>query len=518
MGLRGSGPNRAETFFQQVDANKKNAAKDAIATGSILGGVYNKGTQARKQEAANVGQQTTAVANTNTDFQDTKTGNVQSTVNQATPVVVPTVSAEGYNANQYVTSGQSTVTANPQNTDRGGRALDSSKVSYTTKDLNEGAAAQGSADYLAGELAKFTTETERQNALMNLLEGADEDIKAEVAADLERKGILDKTLLDAIKAGQTEKYGEIAQASQTDQNAADFMRRLAEQNPSNVGLLSMLYGGGYDAGKYGALDSNILQGQLNELRQEAEPALSERESAQNIMGQSVKDFYSTAEGKQKEVIDKYNAEVKETDSLGEASAKAKTQIQQNIEQLVNARATASTELKKQIDEKLAALRGDLKKLNAAEKGKAQSAADKDAKKRSEEAQKKKEADFSAKIRNKLGIELSPGQVAEAMRKYGDGLIDAIERGDTGGIVNNFVGWADPTGTLRGAMGGIQARGASSLANTTANVLGRNTRAGRPVATIAEGTNDIAKSSAQSKLVGKDSVVSNTGKTFRRLVK
>lgn len=142
-GLARNGTGKSGNVFHPVDQNKKTAAKDALATGNIIGGVYGGGTQARKQEDANVQAKTQNVANTNTDFQDTKTGNVQTAVNQATPVNVPQVSAEGYNANQYKTTGTATVTANPNTTDSKGKGLDSSKVNYTTRGLNEGAAAQG---------------------------------------------------------------------------------------------------------------------------------------------------------------------------------------------------------------------------------------------------------------------------------------------------------------------------------------------------------------------------------------
>lgn len=81
--------------------------------------------------------------------------------------------------------------------------------------------------------------------------------------------------------------GQVGAESEVEQNANDFLKLLAERDPSNIGILKNLYGN-YDSTKYGALDSNVLQGIINENRGEAENILNLRTQAEGAVDPAMK--------------------------------------------------------------------------------------------------------------------------------------------------------------------------------------------------------------------------------------
>lgn len=81
--------------------------------------------------------------------------------------------------------------------------------------------------------------------------------------------------------------GQVGAESEVEQNSNDFLKLLAERDPSNIGILKNLYGN-YDSTKYGALDSNVLQGIINENRGEAENILKLRTQAEGAVDPAMK--------------------------------------------------------------------------------------------------------------------------------------------------------------------------------------------------------------------------------------
>jgi hypothetical protein len=101
-----------------------------------------------------------------------------------------------------------------------------------------------------------------------------------------------------------ENMGQVGQENVVEQDANQFYKLLAERDPSNIGLLANLFRG-YDSDKYGAVDSNVLQGILGQTRGIAEQRLAERSGAESSAAGAVKSYDAAVKNKRAEVANNY---------------------------------------------------------------------------------------------------------------------------------------------------------------------------------------------------------------------
>lgn len=340
---------RTSNFFAQ-SANLKTAnAQDALARGQALRGAAQAGTDALQAEAKNVQGKAAAVQATDTSFNNTAGAKAGQLIKGATTSVVVTPAAP-INAGNLV----KTTAAKPVSKDQvveswseavpntGGRVNGGdaeggftysapNTVNKTKVVASYGRDAKGNAipldewgnPIVQGEIdeaaaARIQKEQESlldtnifnaQTAMDAEQKAIQAEIDSQAKADLERKAALEAQNRGQVEIATTNNYGKLAQQSRQDEDNENFLRLLAEKNPSNIGLLSNLYKGGM---KDAALDSNVLDSQLQTLKQGADKQIEGRVLADSQRQQSLKDYYSATASKQKEIVDKNQ---KQIDSL-----------------------------------------------------------------------------------------------------------------------------------------------------------------------------------------------------------
>lgn len=344
---------KAKNFFQQSDNLKKTTAQDALSRGQAIRGAAQAGSEAQKAENTNVQGKTQQVAATDTSFKDNNTGQLISSGN--TNVVISNPSA-GTGSNLVSTS-----VAKPVSTDK----VVETKMVGQGPTVSEGSAdggpvrrTSGNYEYKDTVVASYGKDSKgnvipldatgkplpiaslNKEALAEYQRNVEANVNADInyadaefqrqqaaiqkaldeqnAADLARKAELEKALETERGLAVSNNYGQLGQESASDIKNKQFLELLAQQNPSNVGLLANLYGGGM---KDKALDSNVLDSQLRQLRQGAGAQIEEGKTAKSVRDQSLKDFFSSVESKKTEALDKYNSQIKKLTDLQEKKGK-----------------------------------------------------------------------------------------------------------------------------------------------------------------------------------------------------
>ena len=250
-------PNRTKSFFASVDAGRPQAAQQKL--GGIMGSqsaIQNQ-TKAQVGENQSVDAAKTGVANsvssTYANLGETKKLGEHATqrqqfINQGTPVLVDT--------------------ARPINASSSTRAADLRE--NTNNAINENARTMG----IYENAGKRIVDTTPEAATKELSDAYQKDT-----------GLLD----NANRQMTDGNLGRLAGPSSYEIEQAQLQQVLADRN-SNVGKLRALYGTGYDTTKYGALDSNLLQGQFNEAQGQSQQNVQALNTA-NAGGQKSRELY-----------------------------------------------------------------------------------------------------------------------------------------------------------------------------------------------------------------------------------
>jgi hypothetical protein len=320
---------KAKNFFQQTDNLRKTNAQDALARGQAIRGAAQQGTVAQQNENKNVQGKTQDVASTDTSFKQEKAGGVSQIVG-AGPSAVTITPPRG----REVTQGMSKlVSANAPKKGTENYITEGADVSFDDNQAQS---------FLGGQQKQYEDQIAAYEAGQNAkAAGLSADLGEQAKIDIAQKEALDKALAEKEALAKSNNYGQLGQESDSDIKNKQFLQLLAEQNPSNIGLLSNLYGGGM---KDAALDSNVLESQLRQLRQGAGAQIEEGKTAKSVRDQSLKDYYSGVRNKQTEAAANYQ---KAQDNIiavrgqldayklkiGELTGQARVQAQEQINAL-----------------------------------------------------------------------------------------------------------------------------------------------------------------------------------------
>lgn len=339
-------PNRTATFFRQVDMNRPAAARQKLGAAQGAQAVLQGQTAAQKQENQNVQntqtQMTQAGAQGRQDTSNLAGFNTATNVlneggkiiSGGTPVLQSGFTQGEKGQTRVVISGPARPDAivggsQPASTGMFGHIQ---PFSLGTPSAPGGSAGKDGYSLSAGQDAtKIGADIQARNeaATQGFVKLADGTIARASDINLGEElstayGKAADTLGGFEKQMTEGNLGRLGAESEFEQEQADLARVLADRD-SNIGKLKSLYGVGYDTGKYGALDSNLLQGQLADAAQESKTNLQNREKAR-AAGDLVRESYMRESDSQKEQLDKTKEEtqkrVTEIDGkLGELKVK-----------------------------------------------------------------------------------------------------------------------------------------------------------------------------------------------------
>ena len=327
-----SSANRTKSFFSQVDQNRPQAAQQKL--GGIMGSqsVLQNSTNAQQGENQKVGEATQAVAKNTTQGY----GNL-SEIGKA----------QGHVAAQREFAGQATpvltTTAAPLSAGTQTRAADNA--------INTATAVQGNKNTTDKYVNAGNALTDRGNAA-NGTGLAEKQLGETYQTDSDK-------LRDAQKQMTQGNLGQLAAPSNYELEQQQLAQVLADRQ-SNVGKLKALYGSGYDSSKFGALDSNLLQGQFNDAQGKAKEGLAGLENAkkgsdrareqylnQIDISQGITDKAKTdAEAKIADIGNQINIL---NDKINNATGDAKKKLTETQAQLEQARDAAEADLKAKDD-------------------------------------------------------------------------------------------------------------------------------------------------------------------------
>lgn len=296
--------NRTKTLYAQINSGRPQAARQKL--GSVEGSqsVLNAQTNAQQGENSNVTQQTQTVTDTTKKgVENVGMAPVFAAGNAAVadakvvagqkPVFVTSVTGSGGIAAPSV-SGRPTPIV-----DDGTLKKEGDAAVATNKDLATGI--DKSVDTSMGTLSPYHADV--------------------LTEDLGKRYDAESDILSASERELTEgNLGLLAPESDFEIQQAQNAQVLAERD-SNIGKLRNLYGVGYDSSKYGALDSNLLQGQFNDAAVSSQDALKNKELAQRG-GEQVRQAYAENIDKSKGLLSdaKVESEKKITQLSGEVTA------------------------------------------------------------------------------------------------------------------------------------------------------------------------------------------------------
>lgn len=373
---------KAKNFFQQSDNLKKTTAQDALSRGQAIRGAAHAGTEAQKTENTNVQGKTQQVAATDTSFKDNNAGNLITSGNTNVVISSPSAGTGGTLV--------STSVAKPVTTDKitdttfvGTRAT----APTVDADGNQRAGTAGNGEYVDTVVASYGKDSKGnvipldstgkplpiasldQNALAEYQRMVEANVNADInyaaaefdaqqaaiqkalddqnASDLARKAELEQGLETERGLAVKNNYGQLGQESASDIKNKQFLELLAQQNPSNVGLLTNLYGGGM---KDKALDSNVLDSQLRQLRQGAGAQIEEGKTAKSVKDQSLKDFFGSVDSKKTEALDKYDAQIKKLTDLKDKKGKLSAAQQAALDRARNDKSIVENQMAEVIKE------------------------------------------------------------------------------------------------------------------------------------------------------------------------
>lgn len=317
-------PNRTATFFRQVDANKPAAARQKLGGAMGAQSVLQGQTGAQKQENTGVQQTQQQMQQAGTQGRESTSNfsglgtatNVLSEGNKivqgGTPVLQTSFSAAEKAKSNVSTQGPARADAVVGKTQNGpssalggiytpvtigapnapgGQAADRGYSLSVGQDANvTGNQIQGRNDAAVSGFNKLTDGTISRAGELKLGE--------ELGAAYDKAS---GTLRDYEKLATEGNLGRLGAESAFEKEQADLAQVLADRQ-SNIGKLKSLYGVGYDTGKYGALDSNLLQGQFNEAATDSATNLGNREKARSE-GDAIRESYLKESDNQKKMLD-----------------------------------------------------------------------------------------------------------------------------------------------------------------------------------------------------------------------
>lgn len=316
---------RTSNFFAQTDNLKQTNSQDALARGQALRGAAQAGTDASNAEATNVQNKTSQVASTDTNFKSDGAAKAGNLIKGATTSVVVTPAAPIHAGNLIKTTAQTAV--NGTNKDAKGNLIPYDEKGNPIVQASIDDAAVAKMRQERGQNYDLSVDAAGRK-ISSEQTGIQSAIDQQTADDLARKQELENQNATQFGIAGTNKYGELAQKSNQDLANEDFLKLLAEKNPSNVGLLANLYKGGM---KDAALDSNVLNSQLQGLRQGADTQIEGRKLSDTQRSQSLKDYYGAVDQKKVEAADKYSKQIKQLEDIqkqkGELTAKQAQALQ-----------------------------------------------------------------------------------------------------------------------------------------------------------------------------------------------
>lgn len=295
---------RAKAFFQQTSGLKP----DATAANKLQNkqNVYQGETGAYTDAANDVKKQTNKVSTVNTTFDsqpaEKKLGETNSRIAN-TNLNIPVVVDNGnYNTDSVP----------------GYKRTDMDLINEKKGQLDQ----VNKIDLSAGALDPLrTASTEVQKEKSNFVEGANtygESRNKDINADLAQTNI--------------KNMGDVGAENVVEQDTNAFYKMLIDKDPSNIGLLSNLYGGGYDATKYGAVDSNVLQGIFGAQRAAAQGLTADRQGSISGAESAKQGYANAADAKRAEIAQNYKG------------------YQANVEKLKAGYDAALAEIKRKLDE------------------------------------------------------------------------------------------------------------------------------------------------------------------------
>jgi DNA repair exonuclease SbcCD ATPase subunit len=325
--------NRTKSLFSMIDANRPQAAQQK------LGGIM--GSQSAVQNTTNAQQgENQKVTEKAQDF-----GNI---------------AKNGYSGLSEIGNAQTHVAAQQDFAKQGTPVLTTSAVPIAantqTREADNRINTQRAVDSNQKVIDKYAN---TGNALTNMDNAAN-------GTGLAEKQLADSYQADFDKLHNAEKemtqgnLGQLAQASPYEIQQQQLAQVLADRQ-SNIGKLKALYGIGYDSGKFGALDSNLLQGQFNDAQNKAKEGLNALENAKKG-GERAREQYFDQADVAKGSIDKAKDEAqtkigdikKQIDTLNQqinnATGNAKKKLSETKGQLEQARDAAQAGLK-ELDDK-----------------------------------------------------------------------------------------------------------------------------------------------------------------------
>ena len=245
---------KTRAFFSTVDQGRQNKAQDSLAQGKALTGVANAKTQASVDQS----KQTQGTIK-------------QTNVQTQTP------------AFRAVTQGDASVGMNTPVV--ASPAPQAAPTPVATQIASENLVKRD----VAGEIANKESEKVALAARKNQT-GLDDQNAINAAQD---KG--GQLIQDYSQDYDKKKMGELGASSEFEQEAAGIRNLLATAPENqNVGILSQLYKN-YDP-RFGALDSNILQGDINDLRAGAKESVDNEKRAGRMSDMTREAYFREADG------------------------------------------------------------------------------------------------------------------------------------------------------------------------------------------------------------------------------
>jgi hypothetical protein len=347
MAFSFSKPNKTSTFFGQVNAGRKQTAGQQIPqVQGAIGTVQNQ-TQAQKDASGKVNQAgNQMVASTDTskfgsgmgkldNLGNTKVGNVP-TFN--TSVIAPQLKVVGGDAQ----GGE--ITKNAQITDASGRVV-TDKANLISSAEQENASGQAAID------AAIKASSDAAAAFASGIPGATTAATDALSTNYQAQQAQKEAEAKRVSENN---LGQLGLESADERAQAEKAALLAEKG-SNAGKLAALYGVGYDVNKFGALDSNIMQGQLNEAQSNAQAALAGKEMAGREAASTRETYLNLNKGE----LGKINAEKTRIDGVIADKTKNVQAISEQLAKLASDTSAAGVAAKEQLTKSLTAVQKEI---------------------------------------------------------------------------------------------------------------------------------------------------------------
>jgi hypothetical protein len=304
-------PNKTKSLFSQIDANRPAAARTKLggieASQSVLQnqtavqGQENKNVQGQQQQMITAGQQGRDSTSNLAGF-----GKAQAVFAEGNPQVAGGVPKfqDAFKSNEVAQTKASIVgPSNPNEIVAGPNSPNGNFGDGAMSYFNRPGMAIGGPVTPGGQNAKQgygldsgqsavgignqinTRTTQKEGEIVRNADGTLSRIgEIKLGDELSTAyGDASKTLEGYQNKITEGNLGAMANESDYEMEQAKLAQVLADRQ-SNVGKLKALYGVGYDTNKYGALDSNLLQGQFNAAAETAKENIAAKDMAQKEGG------------------------------------------------------------------------------------------------------------------------------------------------------------------------------------------------------------------------------------------